>query len=120
VTQETTAAEEPQLKLDKNPSAKEEAKDFQNPDERLQAANNAHQLAVLREKKGWIGIVTGSTNESLNTGIVVFILCAIVLAGSLTGSFYRSDPFNSVTDYMCKALVAVVGYIFGANTAKKE
>jgi hypothetical protein len=112
--------EEQQLKLDRNPSAKEEAKDFQNQDERLQAVHNAHELAVLRSKKGWIGIITGSTNESMNTGIVVFILCGIVLAGSLIGATYRPDPFDSVTDYMCKAIFAVVGYIFGANAAKKD
>ena len=44
--------EEQQLKLDRNPLANEEAKDFQNQDERLQAVHNAHELAVLRSKKG--------------------------------------------------------------------
>jgi hypothetical protein len=120
MTDTVSVGEEQQLKLDRNPSANEEAKDFQNQDERLAAVHNAHELAVLRSRKGLIGIVTGSTNESMNTGIVVFILCTIVLGGSLIGATYHPDPFNSVTDYMCKALIAVVGYIFGANTAKKD
>ena len=47
-----TQADDP-LKLDKNPTPKDEARDFQNPDERLKAAGN--DAPLFKFEQGGVG-----------------------------------------------------------------
>ena len=113
-----TQADDP-LKLDKNPTPKDEARDFQNPDERLKAADYAHEIALIAHRKGTIGRLTGSTNEAMNTGTFILIMCLVLLAGSMVGIGFNPTAFGPVTDNLFKVVLAVAGYIFGTKNASK-
>jgi hypothetical protein len=70
------------IKVDPNPTPQAEAEQFENPDERERARANAHELALLSAKKGWIGRITGSTNEDMNTGLFVLLISLLLCEGS--------------------------------------
>jgi uncharacterized MAPEG superfamily protein len=110
----------PPLELEQNPSPKEEAKDFQNADERMAAAHNAHELAILNAKRGFVGKVTGSTNDAMNTGTFILIICFIFLGLSMIGLCAKPESFGSITDNIFKAILAVSGYVFGTKTTSNS
>jgi hypothetical protein len=107
------------IQVDPNPTPKEEAKDFENADERMQAKAQAHELAIINSKKGWVGRVTGSTNEALNTGVFILFLSLILLAASMVGSAYYPTTFAAITDNLFKLALTVAGYIFGTHQSSK-
>ena len=99
-----------QLKLDQNPSPKAEAKQFQNADER------AHQIALIVAKKGVVGKLTGSTNDAMNTGTLILIICLFLWGASMVGVCFKADAFSPISDNVFKAVLAVAGYVFGTKT----
>jgi hypothetical protein len=112
--------ENQRLELDRNPSPKDEAKDFQNADETLLSKNHAHELAMIKAKLGIVGKITGSTNDAMNTGLFIFICCTGLLVGSGVGGFFRPDAFSAITDTLLKLFPAIVGYVIGTKVAGKE
>jgi hypothetical protein len=107
------------LQLDQNPSPKDEARDFQNTDEKLIAANHAHEIAILNAKRGAIGKLTGSSNDAMNTGLLILIICLVLLALSMIGDCIKPEPFSSITDNLFKVVLTVAGYVFGTHNAAK-
>jgi hypothetical protein len=103
------------LKVDPNPSAKAEAESFENPDERLRATANAHELAVLAAKKGWVGCLTGSANEAMNTGLLILLISLALLGGSMWGTTQYPNTFIGITDNLFKLVLTVAGYVFGTQ-----
>jgi uncharacterized membrane protein (UPF0136 family) len=78
-----------------------------------------HELALLAAKGGLVGRLTGSTNESLNTGFLVLIISLILFAGSMAGTYVDAAKFSIITDDLFKLVLTVAGYVFGTHTAKK-
>jgi len=89
--------EAPPLKLDQNPSPKEEAKDFQNADERSIAAHNAHQIALIDAKRGVVGRLTGSTNDAMNTGTLILLICLTLWGLSMVGLYVKTEAFSGIS-----------------------
>jgi hypothetical protein len=112
--------DEPQLRIDPNPSPKDEARDFQNSDERRLAATHSHELAMIDARRGLIGRLTGSTNDSMNTGLFILVCGLLLLAGSMVGGLFRPEAFSGTTDNLFKFVLTVSGYVFGTKVAQKE
>jgi hypothetical protein len=112
--------EAPPLELERNPSPKEEAKDFQNPDERMAAARNAHELALINARRGYVGKITGSTNDAMNTGTFILLICFVFLGISMIGLYIRPEAFGAIVDNLFKAILTVAGYVFGTKIAAKS
>ncbi|MGH6845599.1 MAG: hypothetical protein ACRECU_12975, partial [Methylocella sp.] len=107
------------LKIDQNPTPKDEARDFENPDERMRDKVNAHELALLTARRGLVGKLTGSTNEALNTGLMVLIVSLILFGFAMLGTYINASGFNTITDDLFKLVLTVAGYVFGTHTANK-
>jgi len=103
------------IKVDPNPTPQAEAEQFENPDERARAPANAHELAVLSAKKGWIGRITGSTNEDMNTGLLVLLISLLLWGGSM---IIKVDA--SASDNLFKFILTVAGYVFGTKRAQHK
>ena len=112
--------DEPPLQVDPNPTPKAEAEEFENIDERFRAAERGHELAILAAKKGWIGIITGSTNESMNTGLFLLLISLLLLGCSMIGSAKEIAAFNAITDNLFKFVLTLAGYIFGTSMSSKS
>lgn len=103
------------LKVEQNPTPRDEAREFENPDERAKAAARGHELALLKAKTGWIGRLTGSTNESMNTGLLLLLICLALLGFSIIVNAEGIPGFSGITDNLFKLVLTLAGYVFGTG-----
>ncbi len=104
-----TTIKEP-LELDRNPTPKEEAKEFENLDEKVRA----HELELLKGKRGWVGKITGSTNEALNTGLFVLVIAFFMLAIAMFGLLF-TKVFEPFIQGLMNLVAAALGYVLGTK-----
>ena len=80
----------------------------------MAAANNAHELALLNVRRGVVGKITGSTNDAMNTGTFILMICFALLFFSMIGIAVtvimsgKSDVFVSIADNLFKAILAII------------
>jgi hypothetical protein len=110
----TRPRNDPVVAVERNPTADEEAEDFENEDERRRRLDREHELALLRMRQGLIGRMTGSSNESFNNGLLILLLLLISLILPEVGS-YLGAKLDAVADGLIKAIFAVIGYAFGTR-----
>ena len=77
-------------------------------------------LALLSAKKGWIGRITGSTNEDMNTGLLVLLISLLLLGVSMIGTAEKITEFASISDNLFKVVLTVAGYVFGTGRAQHK
>lgn len=110
----------PGITVSQNPTPDDEAADFDNKDDKLATQRHNHAQEDLRNKQGWIGRITGSTNEALNSGILLLILLLIVLSVSEFGLYYKPEAFSSLEDNLTKVVFTVAGFIFGSKVTGRS
>ena len=71
-------------------------------------------------KRGIVGKLTGSTNDAMNTGLLILIICLILWGLSMIGVYQKAEVFNPISDDIFKVVLAVSGYIFGTNSGSKS
>ena len=107
------------IQLDADPSPRNEALAYET---QAQAAAreraNSHELAMIRARKGWVGCLTGSVNETLNTGLLILVLALVLLAATLVGAAYRPDVFGPYVDRTFQLVLTVSGFVFGVKMTR--
>jgi len=107
------------LSVDPNPTPDKEAQDFENEDERRLRRERRHEIELLERRQGIIGRVTGSSNASLNNGILVFLLLAVLLCVA-EGFQYLGVPNEAIIDGIIKLMLMVVGFIVGSSSPPRR
>lgn len=111
--------EDTPLQIERNPTPKGEAADFENPDEKRLARKNKHELDLLDKQLGKIGCWVGSIDPSLNIAFVLLGVIAFLLLLSGIGINFKVE-FQSITDKLITALLTVAGYVFGRKTSSEK
>ena len=108
-----TPAPKTTIDLDRQPTGEAEGQDFENADDR---ARRQHEINLLKEKKGFLGRLTGSTNEQLNTGLFLFLLtlAGLIATHVVSTSFSISD--RNLENALLNILLAIAGYVLGSGS----
>lgn len=117
MTDKDSSQDEPErIDVDRDPTAEEEAREtFQNPDERIQAQRNSHELKMLQARKGFIGKATGSANESLNSAMFMISLFVLVLLIVICIHFFSDSDVAFMFDSLVGIIATVIGYTLGVH-----
>lgn len=107
------------LSVDPDPTPDKEAQDFENEDERRLRHERLHELVLLQKRQGIVGRITGSDNVSLNNGILVFLLLAVLLCVTEVLQ-YLGLHGDAIIDGLIKLMLMVVGFTFGSNSSHRR
>ncbi len=103
-----------------NASIEDEYATFDNPDERRAYRKQQHELALIREKKGIIGKLTGSDNGTLNTGLFVLMIFTVLYAVSLFAVKWAPDTLKQVPDNIFRLMLTALGFVLGSHITARE
>lgn len=106
--------------VSKNPSPKDEAKDFSNTDERRKGADQAHELALLRGKQGPIGRLIGCSDSSLTVAFVLLVFGALAILVSIGFLWVDKATYEPIIEKLIAFELAVATFVFGKGGIKSE
>lgn len=114
------SSEEKTIKLDKNPTAQEEAVDFSTPYlNQIKKQEQDHQIQLIKLSQGCVGWIFGGGKEKAGNVAALVVLISLVFVGF---TFYKfsSTESEKVLDSYFKAMSVIVslltlalGYLFG-------
>lgn len=104
------------LKLDPNPSAKEESDAFSSPDERADTRNKNHELELLRQQQGPIGRLIGCSDSALTIAFVLLGIGAVVILAAAVGMIWFPAEFGSILEKMITFELTIAGYVMGKKS----
>lgn len=106
----------PKLDLEEKPTPSGEANDFSTEDERADARNKSHQIALLRQEQGPIGSLIGCSDSALTIAFVLLGLGAIGIVATAIGTAYNAAAFGGIVDKLITFELTVAGYVMGKKS----
>lgn len=104
------------LDLEESPTPSGEADDFSTEDERADARNKNHEIALLRQEQGPIGALIGCSDSALTIAFVLLGLGAVGILGTAVGLAYNASAFGGVIEKLITFELTVAGYVMGKKS----
>lgn len=98
------------LKIDKKPTAEEEAASFD-----IKKEEHDYDLKKTRQLQGFFGRLTGSNDPGINFAVIVVCILGIITIIIFSGYFFREELLDPLKICIA-AITAVVSYVFGRTS----
>ena len=98
------------LKIDKKPTAEEEAASFD-----IKKEEHDYDLKKTKQLQGFFGRLTGSNDPGINFAVIVVCILGIITIAIFGGYFYREELLDTLQTCIA-SIIAVVSYVFGRTS----